>query len=490
MKEQEKELPDRRYERSMNHNYLVLSTYQFFVDVQEESYIERMLLENQIPGLLPVISRHKEGEKQYCYEINSLQSLDRIYEKQEISYEALQKLLAGCIRCFERLEEYLLDGSQVLLLPEYIYLHMDTKEPYFVCYPSYDGDVRKSFQKLVDYLLTKIDHKQEQAVWLAYQVYRYTRNSNYVLGEVKNLLYEAQEMEESVTDRESKRVENRTIMQEDFCNTKLAFSIQDSDSKDFHKNNEGETYCEKESIENEEEEVEPHSWKKNILGALLCTLLALSAGGIIFGARLLKLIPLSQKQEISLYGAIGMSVVAAGIFFVSVLKKWKQDEQIQQLTEEVEDEIEYWNRDVRIADSGSMPIPDEKKNYVRNVKPMQMVTVQQTSELVGETMLLNQETVSERCLKGMVNGKELQIPLVKFPLTIGKLAPFCDVVIPDNTVSRMHARLEERNGQVFISDLNSTNGTVRNGDMLSIHEEVAMEPGDQIMFGRVCLTYC
>ena len=86
--------------------------------------------------------------------------------------------------------------------------------------------------------------------------------------------------------------------------------------------------------------------------------------------------------------------------------------------------------------------------------------------------------------------QQVQIPLVKFPLTIGKLAPFCDVVIPDNTVSRMHARLEERNGQVFISDLNSTNGTVRNGDMLSIHEEVAMEPGDQIMFGRVCLTYC
>ena len=89
-----------------------------------------------------------------------------------------------------------------------------------------------------------------------------------------------------------------------------------------------------------------------------------------------------------------------------------------------------------------------------------------------------------------VNGKELRIPLAHFPLTIGKLAPFCDVVIPDNTVSRMHARLEERNGQVFISDLNSTNGTIRNGDMLSIHEEVAMEPGDQIMFGRVCLTYC
>lgn len=477
MKEQGKELPDRRYERSMNHNYLVLSTYQFFADVQEESYIERMLLENQIPGLLPVICRHKEGEKQYCYEINSLQSLDRLYEKQEMSYEALQKLLTGCVQCFERLEEYLLDGSQVLLLPEYIYLHMDTKEPYFVCYPSYDGDVRRSFQKLVDYLLTKIDHKQEQAVWLAYQVYRYTRNSNYVLGEVKKLLYEAQEIEESVAYRDSSNFENSTVIKEEFCNTNLEFSMQDNIG--FYEKDEAE----KDNTEKVENQAEHDTWRKNILGALLCTLLALSAAGIIFGARLLKLIPLSQKQEISLYGAIGMSVVAAGIFFATILKKWKQDEQIQGLDEEVEDEIEYW-------DSSSMPIPNVEKDYVRNVKPMQMKTGQQTSELTGATMLLSQELVKERYLKGMVNGKELRIPLVQFPLTIGKLAPFCDVVIPDNTVSRMHARLEEKDGQVFISDLNSTNGTVRNGDMLSIHEEVAMEPGDQIMLGRVCLTYC
>ena len=54
----------------------------------------------------------------------------------------------------------------------------------------------------------------------------------------------------------------------------------------------------------------------------------------------------------------------------------------------------------------------------------------------------------------------------------------------------MHARLEQRNGKVYISDLNSTNGTVRNGDLLAMNEEVALEPGDKLMLGRVCFTYC
>ena len=72
----------------------------------------------------------------------------------------------------------------------------------------------------------------------------------------------------------------------------------------------------------------------------------------------------------------------------------------------------------------------------------------------------------------------------------GKKKEEVDVVLDDVSVSRMHARLEQRNGKVYISDLNSTNGTVRNGDLLAMNEEVALEPGDKLMLGRVCFTYC
>ena len=355
-------LPEKRYERSMNHNYLVLSTYQFFESTQEESYITRMLLENQIPGLLPVVYRYKEGEKQYCYEINSLQSLDRLYEKQEIGYEVLYKLLAGCIQCFERVEEYLMDGSQILLVPEYIYLHMDTNEPFFVCYPDYDGDVRKSFQKLLDYLLTKIDHRQEQAVWLGYQVYRYTRNPNYVLSEVKALLYEAQETREDEEWKDNCESVDGSKIERDSYGKSSDFIKEDNVSlyrKDVKQND-----YDKNEIEDIADEVESHGWNKNILGGLLCTLLALSAGAIIFGSRLLKLIPLSQKQEISLYGAIGMSVVAAGIFFVSILKKWRQEEQIRELSDESENVLEYWEQDVGMLENANEYMGNVEKNTV------------------------------------------------------------------------------------------------------------------------------
>lgn len=486
IEEKRENLPEKRYERSMNHNYLILSTYYFFGEA-EEDYTTKMVLGNKIHGLLPVICRQNTGEKQYCYEINSLQSLDRLYEKQEIGYEALRKLLAGCICIFERLEEYLLDGTQILLNPEYIYVHMDTNEPFLVCYPEYHGEIRQSFQELMDYLLTKIDHTQEQTVWLAYQAYRYTRNPNYVLSEIKELLYEVEEMRE-ISESEK-----------GYCKTEVSVKEEISDSQGndlavgnkghFYRNDEEENYDDIGLNEDKKEEEERYSWNRNILGALLCTLLTLSAVGIIFGSRLLKLISLSPKQEVSLYGAIGMSVVAAVIFFVSLVKGWKKELQMKEPSTESDKEAEYWEQNYEQSQEYKQGIENEERQ-LSNRFLQEQDSIQHTSKLTGATMLFNQESVTERCLKGVVNGEEVCVPLKHFPLTLGKLAGFSDFVIPDNTVSRMHARLQQRNGQIYISDLNSTNGTIRNGDMLAINEEVAMELGDQIILGRVCFTYC
>lgn len=485
MEENHQTLPEKHYERSMNHNYMILSSYDFFGQEAEEDYTTRMLLENKIPGLLPVMCRNHMGENQYCYEINSLQSLDRLYEKQEIGYEALYQLLMGCIRVIEKLEEYLLDGTQIVLHPEYIYVHMETNEPFLVCYPEYHGDIRHSFIAFMDYLLTKIDHTQEQAVWLGYQVYRYTRNPNYVLSEVKELLYKAQkrrqeeksEIAYQEADTWKKEMVNdyvgsRGTEDVEPCSHRIEEEVLDDDVKDTDEEN--------------AKVAKKGSWRKNIWGGVLCVLLVCSAAAIIFGSKLLKLTPLSQKQEIRLYGAIGMSVTAAVIFFASLVKRWKQEMQIEELAVEEEDEVFYWEQDIEESHRVESNIVSEKKNNTLGEK----TCMGQTSQLVGATVLLNQEYEQEHFLDGNINGEEVRVALKHFPFTIGKLAGFSDFVVHDNTVSRMHARLEQRNGKVYISDLNSTNGTVRNGNLLSMNEEVALEPGDKLMLGRVCFTYC
>lgn len=93
-------------------------------------------------------------------------------------------------------------------------------------------------------------------------------------------------------------------------------------------------------------------------------------------------------------------------------------------------------------------------------------------------------------LCGRMNGKEVNISLDRLPMTVGKLANVADFVINDAAVSKMHARFEEHDGRIYVRDLNSTNGTVRNGVLLGVNQSVALEPGDRIRFGRTCFIYC
>jgi hypothetical protein len=70
-------------------------------------------------------------------------------------------------------------------------------------------------------------------------------------------------------------------------------------------------------------------------------------------------------------------------------------------------------------------------------------------------------------------------------LTVGR-ATGCGVSIPDDTfVSQMHARVFRRDGELFVEDLGSTNGTLLNDRKVS--GPVPMRPGDVLQVGRTAL---
>jgi pSer/pThr/pTyr-binding forkhead associated (FHA) protein len=107
-----------------------------------------------------------------------------------------------------------------------------------------------------------------------------------------------------------------------------------------------------------------------------------------------------------------------------------------------------------------------------------------------ETEFLDLDTTESRILIGFVNGSEVRIPLDRLPLTVGKKSGISDIILDDQSVSRMHARFEEHNGKVCVCDLNSTNGTLRNGEMIDMNRFIALEVGDKLKIGKSCFTYC
>jgi adenylate cyclase len=61
-------------------------------------------------------------------------------------------------------------------------------------------------------------------------------------------------------------------------------------------------------------------------------------------------------------------------------------------------------------------------------------------------------------------------------------APTCDIPVIDPTISRRHAEVECRDGEVIVRDLGSSNGTFLNGTRV---ESGTVSPGDTVTFGKV-----
>jgi DNA-binding CsgD family transcriptional regulator len=67
-------------------------------------------------------------------------------------------------------------------------------------------------------------------------------------------------------------------------------------------------------------------------------------------------------------------------------------------------------------------------------------------------------------------------------------APESDVVVGDNSVSRIHAVVRRLNGRWFIEDCGSRNGTRVNGQQVaSLHP---LHPNDEVRLGRARLVFC
>ncbi|MGH8794119.1 MAG: FhaA domain-containing protein [Stackebrandtia sp.] len=84
----------------------------------------------------------------------------------------------------------------------------------------------------------------------------------------------------------------------------------------------------------------------------------------------------------------------------------------------------------------------------------------------------------------LVSGDGRQYALTMGSTTIGR-GEQAQIRLPDVGISRVHVRIDYDGGQVLVTDLGSTNGTLVNGQRIST---IALQPGDMIQLGTTSLT--
>ena len=157
----------------------------------DASFDEQMMLKKHLSGLLPVEKCYVNGAGQYWYNISGKQALDTYCKMKTIGVAFIEKIILSICNELEILEWNLIDVNCMVLDPELIFIGNGSEEILFTIYPGSKHEVFSELQQLMEYLLTKTDHKDKDAVHAAYSIYEMTLNESYSIMDIKDAILDA-----------------------------------------------------------------------------------------------------------------------------------------------------------------------------------------------------------------------------------------------------------------------------------------------------------
>lgn len=416
--------------------------------VGEVDYIVGMFAHNDIPAFVPVSFKSLNLENYFCYNMNGLIPINQSFEMNKLTAERIEAFLRSIIKVAKSMEEFLLPFDRLITDEAYIYESLGKKDEFHWIYGIESGNC--TFTRLFERLLDRVDYKDDSAVKMIYSLYQAAKESEGMQGvssggslqrirEKAEEILSAPHMSLDMRARELIRAEN-----ERNSIKRLKGIETGTEDKACSKEIEGADSMAR-RYRAEAESKKSRSQRVDIEDA--------------------------PKAKISLF-------------------KQRQNEEKSDKTMFVKSKLKkVW--DYLNADIGSKPeklvdvqaVGENELSYnVREVKQPKI----EASDNVGEaTTLLTGAMISNGiyCLKPEDTNED-NILLTEFPFFIGKSGDKTHHTIEDSTVSRFHARIDREEEELWLTDLNSTNGTFLNGIRLMPFGRMRVNKGDSIVISR------
>lgn len=178
-----------RYERGINGTYMILPGQP----EETPGFARPMILNNNIPGCLPVSARHEEDGLCYEYKVSALISLAEYLEHHTLRRQVLKQWLFRLCQVVAELEEYLLTEDYLWLSPETVFLRGSETEPflgnfYFCLYPDRRQNAREQLQDLLKYLMERTDPQDPGCGQMCYELYGLVQKENFCIQECMEVL--------------------------------------------------------------------------------------------------------------------------------------------------------------------------------------------------------------------------------------------------------------------------------------------------------------
>lgn len=422
------------YVKSMNCNY---ERIKLEASPEEKRYQYCIVSRGGITGLLPCSLRSINGESFLYYDITSKQSLNQIFQKKTVDRQWVKDFVWNMKRISRELGRFLLDEANVIWYPDQIYQELGDNRWNFLYYPYYKGD--NGFRNFLEFIVEKINYEDSSLVECVYKIYEQydSFGDSYLKDKIYTDIQALDEMQ-AAEDCGSKTEQNNVIEKiektEDIVNT----------------------------VQNEQEEHAVAS--KNRKGLL----------SFLEGSRK------KDKEAREKCRAENHYLMDNG-------------EPMPKTGKVAENRSFYkigknTGNDVVCNEPGSFR---EGNTYLENYTGKNEGGYDENpDDSIGRTVYMEnvaENTDSRRRIYD-VDGKMLRV-LAEDSLVLGKKTGEADVIINNSSVSRVHARISYSNGEYIIEDLNSTNGTFKNGLRLKPYEKRKLTQGDEIKLGSVAIMY-
>ena len=386
------------YKRDLNHTYVILQEEK---EPDTASYQIRMLLTNAIPGLLDCKIGKMDDKTLFYYEVTSRQSLRSVFEQRSIGAEVLRKLFEQLLDLLEELGQYLLVPDGLVLQPELVFADANL-ENFSFCYlpgkQGHTGCFQKQIRELMEYLLPKLDHQEQDAVVLGYGLYREISAEIFSVETIQALLYQTGKEKKETTEQEGKersREENPPVQKEEM----------------LWEEREAEAAAENFFVEAEEEKDEG-SWK-NIVEAVICI-------GFLGGVLALRW----TQAETIWYLVLGGAAAVVGIVSLALelFSEYQNRKGLKQKdgtwNPQSDTEQQGWRRDSPVEKEKTW----EKNEEQENRKMHSLMELEgQEEDLFGKTELLTSPEDEGRAYLIPIDPIDLPlIPIERGSTLIGK----------------------------------------------------------------------
>ena len=174
--------PEVTYERDINRSYMKIPA------VAEATLDEKLMFLKKYQGILPVEKCYVNGCGQYWYNISGRQALDTYCKVNSLNHGFFETLILRICSQLELLEWNLVDANCLVIDPELIFVNHSGDEISFILYPDEKGNFMEELRRLMEYLLTKLNHGDKEGVHQAYHIYDMILSEGYSIADLKQAI--------------------------------------------------------------------------------------------------------------------------------------------------------------------------------------------------------------------------------------------------------------------------------------------------------------